>query len=74
LVQSAWAAVNEKGSYLRAQFYRIMARRGAKKAIKAVAASMALITSTVAPRHNRRVAVRRLADLGYHVTLAPRAS
>jgi hypothetical protein len=40
LVQSAWAAVNKKGSYLRAQFYRITARRGAKKVIVAVAASI----------------------------------
>jgi transposase len=40
LVQSAWAAVNKKGGYLRAQFYRITARRGAKKAIVAVAASI----------------------------------
>jgi transposase len=38
LVQSAWAAVNKKDSYLRAQFYRIKVRRGTKKAIMAVAA------------------------------------
>src|SRR5215470_14636310 len=36
----SWAAVNKKDSYLRAQFYRIKARRGAKKAIMAVAASI----------------------------------
>jgi transposase len=40
LVQAAWAAVRKKGSYLRAQFLRIKARRGAMKAILAVAASM----------------------------------
>src|ERR1700680_1411778 len=40
LVQSAWAAVRKKDSYLRAQFHRIKARRGAKKAIMAVAASL----------------------------------
>jgi transposase len=40
LVQSAWAAVRKKDSYLRAQFHRIKARRGAKKAIMAVAASI----------------------------------
>jgi transposase len=40
LVQAAWAAVNKKDSYLRAQFHRIKARRGAKKAIIAVAASI----------------------------------
>jgi transposase len=40
LVSAAWAAVRVKTSYLRAQFLRIKARRGAKKAILAVAASM----------------------------------
>jgi transposase len=40
LVQAAWAAVRVKGSYLQAQFHRIRARRGVKKAIIAVAASM----------------------------------
>jgi transposase len=40
LVTAAWAAVRVKTSYLRAQFLRIKARRGAKKAILAVAASM----------------------------------
>lgn len=40
LVQCAWAATRKKDSYFRAQFYRLRARRGAKKAICAVAASM----------------------------------
>jgi hypothetical protein len=40
MVQAAWAAVKVKGSYLQAQFHRLRARRGAKKAIIAVAASM----------------------------------
>jgi transposase len=40
LVTAAWAAVRVKGSYLQAQFLRLRARRGAKKAILAVAASM----------------------------------
>ena len=40
LVTAAWAAVRVKGSYLQAQFLRLKARRGAKKAILAVAASM----------------------------------
>jgi transposase len=40
LVQCAWAAVKKKNSYLQAQFYRIKARRGPKKAIMAVAASI----------------------------------
>lgn len=40
LVQAAWAAVKVKGGYLQAQFQRIRSRRGAKKAIIAVAASM----------------------------------
>ena len=40
LVQCAWAAVRKKGSYLQAQFLRLKARRGPKKAIMAVAASI----------------------------------
>jgi transposase len=40
LVQCALAAVKKKGSYLQAQFHRIRARRGPKKAIMAVVASI----------------------------------
>jgi transposase len=40
LVQAAWSAVKVKGGYLQAQFHRLRARRGAKKAIIGVAASM----------------------------------
>jgi transposase len=40
LVTAAWAAVRVKSSYLQAQFHRLRSRRGAKKAILAVAASM----------------------------------
>jgi transposase len=40
LVNAAWAATRKRDSYLRAQFLRIKSRRGAKKAILAVASSM----------------------------------
>ena len=40
LVQCAWAASRKKASYLQAQFQRLRARRGPKKAICAVAASI----------------------------------
>jgi transposase len=40
LVQAAWGATRKKGSYLQAQFLRLKSRRGPKKAILAVAASM----------------------------------
>ncbi len=40
LVQAAWAATRNNGSYLQAQFRRLKGRRGPKKAIVAVAASM----------------------------------
>jgi len=40
LVQSAWAAVRSRTGYLRVQFLRLKSRRGPKKAILAVAASM----------------------------------
>jgi len=40
LVQCAWAATHKKHSYLQAQFQRLRHRRGPKKAICAVAASI----------------------------------
>ena len=40
LVSCAWAAARAKNTYARAQYHRIKTRRGAKKAIVAVAASM----------------------------------
>jgi transposase len=40
LVQAAWAAGRKKGTYTQAQFQRLRARRGAKKAAVAVAASL----------------------------------
>ena len=40
LVQAAWSAARKKDSYLRAQFLRLKSRRGPKKAVIAVAASM----------------------------------
>jgi transposase len=40
LMQCAWAAARKKASYLQAQFQRLRARRGPKKAICAIAASM----------------------------------
>jgi transposase len=40
LFQCAWAATRKKGGYFQAQFQRLRARRGAKKAIGAVAAAI----------------------------------
>lgn len=37
LVQVAWAAIKKKGSYYKAKYYRLKARRGARKAIVAIA-------------------------------------
>jgi transposase len=84
--------VRTKGSYLQAQFHRIRARRGAKKAIVAVAASMltaiyhmlkdGTMYHDLGPNHfdprskerQKNRLVKRLADLGYAVELAPLAS
>lgn len=44
LIQAAWAAVRKKNSYERALYGRLRARRGSKKAIVAVAASMLTAT------------------------------
>jgi transposase len=40
LVQCAWGAARSKGTYYQAQFFRLKARRGPKKAAVAVAASL----------------------------------
>jgi len=40
LVQCGWAAMRTKGSYFQAQYYRLRSRRGSRKAICAVAASL----------------------------------
>ena len=40
LIQCAWAAKRKKGSYFNAQYYRLTGRRGPKKAVCAVAASL----------------------------------
>jgi len=40
LIQCAWAATRTKGTYLHVQFLRLRSRRGAKRAIGAVAASI----------------------------------
>jgi transposase len=45
LIQCAWAAARTKGSYLQAQFHRLRARRGAKKAIGAVAVAASILTA-----------------------------
>jgi transposase len=60
LVTAAWAAARKKDAYLRTQFLRIKARRGPKKAILAVAASM-----LTAAYHMLRNAVE-YQDLGPH--------
>lgn len=40
IVQAGWGATRKKNSYLRAQYCRLKARRGAKKAVVAVAATI----------------------------------
>jgi len=89
LVQCAWAASRKKDSYLHAQFHRIKARRGPKKAIVAVAGSIltaiyhmlkdGTMYQDLGPNHfdtrtkerQKNRLVKRLADLGYAVELAP---
>jgi transposase len=43
LVEAAWGAARTKESYLSAQYHRLAARRGAKRAILAVAHSILVI-------------------------------
>lgn len=51
LIQAAWAAIRTKDSYLRAMFHRLKARRGAMKAIVAVAAAMLRSAYYMLTRH-----------------------
>jgi len=89
LVQSAHSAVRMKGTYFQALFHRIRSRRGVKKAIVAVAASIltaiyhmlkdGTMFQDLGPDHfDRRTKeqqknrlVKRLAELGYAVEVAP---
>ena len=89
LVQSAHSAVRMKGTYFQALFHRIRSRRGVKKAIVAVAASIltaiyhmlkdgTMFQDLGADHFNHRTKeqqknrlVKRLAELGYAVELAP---
>ena len=75
LMQAAWSTVRTRNSYLRAQFHRLRSRRGPKKAIVAVAASMLTAIYYMLERgrpyhdlghdhfdrHDKEVLVRRLA-------------
>jgi transposase len=59
LVQCAWAATRKKDSYYKAQFNRLRAKHGPKKAICAVAASMLtaiyhILKDWRSPRRSRR--------------------
>ncbi len=92
LVEAAWAASRAKGTYLSAQYHRLAARRGAKRALVAVAHTLLVIIYHVLTtgevyrelgadyfdRRNKealaRRLVKRLATLGYTVTLEPQAA
>jgi transposase len=85
LVQCAWAAVRKKGSFFAQRFQQLKARRGAKKAIIAIARSMLVAAYHMlktgeafrdrpgAPPTDRDVAaqrlIKRLAKLGYQAEL-----
>src|SRR6202007_376886 len=49
LGQAGWAAARSKNTYLQAQFLRLKARRGPKKAVIAVAASILIIVFPILP-------------------------
>ncbi len=52
LVEAAWAAVRTKATYLSAQYHRIAARRGKKRAIVAVAHSILVIIYNMLREHS----------------------
>jgi transposase len=68
LIQCAWAASRKNNSYLQAQYLRIRSRRGAKKAIGAVAASM-----LTAAYHMLKDGTL-YQDLGFDVQITPLAA
>ena len=60
LVQSAWAASHSKKSYLAAQYRRLAARRGKKRALMAVGHSILVILYHLLKER------RQYVDLGAH--------
>lgn len=92
LIQAAWAAIKNKESFLAAFYRRLAARRGAKKAIVAVAHKILVIIYTLlttgelyqergaavlSERQKDRLLARmqrRIEQLGYTVSLEPRAA
>jgi transposase len=52
LCQAAWAASHKKNSYFSGQFKRIAARRGAKRALIAVAHALLIVVYTILTRHS----------------------
>jgi transposase len=72
LVQAAWAAARSKKSYFHAQFHRIKSRRGARKAVMAVAHSLLVVIynmlkhgtdyADLGPDHFDKLNRRRLAS------------
>jgi len=81
LIQCAWAGARKKGSYRQAQIHRLRSRRGIKKAIGAVAASIltaayhmlahGILYRDLGPDHLDR---RALHNLGYAVQITPLAA
>ena len=55
LVQAAWAASHRRGTYLAAQYHRLVKRMGKKKALVAVAHSLLAIVYHMLSRHTRYV-------------------
>jgi transposase len=53
LVQAAWAASHSRGTYLAAQYHRLVKRMGKKKALVAVAHSILVIVYHMLSRHTR---------------------
>ena len=80
LIQAAHAAARTKGTYLSAQYRRLAARRGKKRAMLVMAYYMiqrqepyrdagADFFDRLQPEDTARRLVKRLESLGYHVTL-----
>jgi transposase len=92
LVDCAWGVTRNKRAHFRGMYYRIKARRGAKRAIVAVAHQLLTTAYAVLQsghayqepclpplsdqhrRHKAEQLARRLKQLGYDVTITPKAA
>jgi transposase len=73
LVQAAWAATHQKGTYLSAQYQRLVKRMGKKKALVAVGHSILVIAYHVL-QNSIRLGNKKLKQIGHENSFPQTAS